>query len=734
MELNAQNITYLLTFFVSISLAGVILIKTSLRASKIFVLLIFSISFWVLCNFLADNSNTPDQAILWARLASGGPILVGPLFYNFARNFPNEIEDRGKANHIFLISVLPSLFLLLLVPTNINISDVALKEDFGIDFTPGNLYIYISVVLLTTIFMGVGTLINKYRNSRGSDRSQLKFIGVGFFITFIFGIIFTSILPILGFSQFAVLGPASSLIMLSTIAYTLVRHRLFDIRLVIGRSIYIVTMAIVPFFTFYATSYIYVGLWGSIFNIQSYLLGFFISIIFIYLILDLNHRLTLIINKSIIDPGLILSSNKDKLLDVYGKELNISMIAEKTNKTIASIMQLKWVGIQIVKLHNDSFEIFYQKFTENVSFSKKETQTLISIFYKDNVKSGNYLYDDIRDSNLYSKEIKKLLKEKGLNLFFINSVSSDTLVLLLISEKLNENTFTEQEIKFIQEVITNLNAALDRSLLYYEVENFNATLQKKVDEATEELALRNDQLAEQLRKERDMIDILGHELRTPLGTARNALLMIDSMEQDGKVEKEKYEKFFDIAIRNIKREKDLLETILQSARLEKSRIQINLEKVAVKDVIEDTLAAFKLQAEHKGLQLITEIQAKDEFIHVDRTAIQQIVDNLVSNAVKYTYEGKVTIKVSKEGENKLRFSVIDTGEGLKPEDLKNLGKKFFRANTHLDSEGKIGGRQIVRPGGTGIGLYVIKGLLKEFGSELEVESEFGKGSKFSFVL
>lgn len=261
----------------------------------------------------------------------------------------------------------------------------------------------------------------------------------------------------------------------------------------------------------------------------------------------------------------------------------------------------------------------------------------------------------------------------------------------------------------------------------------NAELFNKNVVITKQLTQANTKLADALKKEKDMMDIIGHELRTPLGAARNALLFLDTLKQKGKMTDQKYKQFMETAIRNIRREKEILETILQSARLDNDRIQFDPTDVNIQELIKQSFEGFGDMAKQKNLEVILDIEPRLT-IRCDQVAIQQIVDNLASNAVKYTHKGSITIRIKKAENNKIRFEFIDTGEGLKPEDIPNLGKKFFRANTHLQTGGTIGGDLVPRPGGTGIGLYVIKGLLESMGSELKIESEFGKGSKFWFEL
>ncbi len=237
-------------------------------------------------------------------------------------------------------------------------------------------------------------------------------------------------------------------------------------------------------------------------------------------------------------------------------------------------------------------------------------------------------------------------------------------------------------------------------------------------------------LDEALRTERDMLDILGHELRTPLTIAKNAVLLIDSKVKQNDLEPNSLNFFIGKAIDNLRREAKLVETILTSTKIDSNNLKLNPEPVDLVDVVDNSLLAFSSQAVAKSLELITEMpEAATAF--VDKIRVEEVVDNLISNAIKYTFKGFVRIKVYEEGET-IIFSVSDSGEGISPQDVKNLGKKFYRANNYPNQGSDK--TQVLRPGGTGLGLYVIFNLIKKMDGIITVTSNVGSGSEFKVTL
>ncbi|HLD03837.1 MAG TPA: HAMP domain-containing sensor histidine kinase, partial [Candidatus Dojkabacteria bacterium] len=237
-----------------------------------------------------------------------------------------------------------------------------------------------------------------------------------------------------------------------------------------------------------------------------------------------------------------------------------------------------------------------------------------------------------------------------------------------------------------------------------------------------------NQLQEVRRRERDMIDVMGHELRTPITIVRNALLVMDSDYNNNKLPPDKLRKYLDMSIESVRREITLIETLLSATKVEGNRIQLTLKKVDLIDVVNDALEAHKKIAGNKNLAIDFVPPEQPVFVYADRVRTQEIMDNYVSNAIKYTVKGGVTIRISLENDI-AKVAVTDTGVGISKEDLVNLGKKFFRA-------GKTFSRATTstQPSGTGLGLFVAFELLRLMNGTKEIKSDMGKGSTFSFTL
>ena len=288
-------------------------------------------------------------------------------------------------------------------------------------------------------------------------------------------------------------------------------------------------------------------------------------------------------------------------------------------------------------------------------------------------------------------------------------------------------------------MISVASVGLGRALLYQEVQQLNENLQKKVEEQTKEIRLKMEHMQEMRLRERDMLDIMGHKLRTPLTIIKNASELLDltkqsSIKKFGKpVWDDMVEKQFTHIKGAIRRELGLVEMLLSATKLDANRLQVNMTTVNLAKVLENTELAFKKDAENKGLKFNVEYDKRKKWeVKADTLHLQQVTDNLISNAVKYTVKGEVVVRLI-EDTNWIKLEVIDTGEGMTKEDLKNLGKKFYRANQYVNDKNSEIKTAVVRPGGTGLGLYVTFGLIKAMGGKYDVESEVGKGVYLGFT-
>lgn len=237
--------------------------------------------------------------------------------------------------------------------------------------------------------------------------------------------------------------------------------------------------------------------------------------------------------------------------------------------------------------------------------------------------------------------------------------------------------------------------------------------------AYEEEKKRAEALAEIDKAKTLFFSNVSHELRTPL------TLMLGPLEEAlGYVEKgNKLHSLLAIAQSNSVRLLKLVNTLLDFSKIEAGKIQAVFRPVDICKLTRELASSFSSAIDKAGISYQFDCTVTDQEIYVDTTMWERIVFNLLSNALKYTFEGKISV-VIQTTENHLQLSVKDTGTGIPKEELPKLFTRFHRIEN-------VKGRTHE---GTGIGLAMVQELVKLHGGTIEAQSELGKGSNFIITL
>ena len=216
---------------------------------------------------------------------------------------------------------------------------------------------------------------------------------------------------------------------------------------------------------------------------------------------------------------------------------------------------------------------------------------------------------------------------------------------------------------------------------------------------------------------------MSHEIRTPINAVLGMNEMILRECDDDNIQKYAHDvKDSSMVLLNI------INEILDSSKIESGMMEIVEDNYEIGSILNDLYNMISIKADEKGLGLTFDIDADmPKAYYGDDKRIRQVVLNLLTNAVKYTEKGTVTLSVTfrREGENAIiRFAVKDTGIGIRPEDIEKIYDAFQRFDISRNKNIE----------GTGLGMNISRQLLKLMGSELQIESEYEKGSEFSFEL
>ncbi|ELR73923.1 Signal transduction histidine kinase [Fulvivirga imtechensis AK7] len=281
------------------------------------------------------------------------------------------------------------------------------------------------------------------------------------------------------------------------------------------------------------------------------------------------------------------------------------------------------------------------------------------------------------------------------------------------NEELEEQS---ERLKQQQEELQSINQELEEQADVVQKKN------QALEAARLDIELKAKRLEVSGKYKSEFLANMSHELRTPLNSL---LILANDLQQnrEGNLTEEQIESAGIIA----KSGDDLLNLIneiLDLAKIESGKMDLNIEKVYVSTLAENIIANFKSQAQQKGLVLEVARDEAVEYLQTDPLRLGQIIKNLVSNAVKFTETGEVRVYLGKDAGNNFVISVRDTGIGVPNNKQEIIFEAFQQADGTISR----------KYGGTGLGLSICRELTQLLGGKISLESEVGKGSHFTVSI
>lgn len=738
MDLNVLGIITWGISITNILLAIWVLTRNPKNPNNItYALVVLGISTWTISTFFYNNPLF-FSAELWLKIvyiASYFMLITQAIFVYY---FPRKTKDNFLVYFlILLLSAIPSIYVLMFQDSVVE-SVINQPEDFISIAKMGSGYLlYILPNTLGVIFLSI-YFARKSSNFTGFEKAQIKFYILGALTMMVPIIIIDYFIPMTsGNTNLYIYGPIFVIPFTTSVAYSILTNRFLDLRSILHLVFSFLLKALFIAALFYAYFSVAKNIFEDLYQKDAILFSIFLSPFVTYIIIRFFKLVDLVSRKIILKS----TESKEEILQNISKqnstELNLEKISLNVNIAIKKGLNVKEVGILLLDTSNS--EILY-KYLPNIQLDG--TRDLIEILhYWDSLGTDPILIaDEVKREKVFGHGFI----DKRLNriIFFMDKYKISAILplnkqiqlngVILLGYKPEETPFTIDELNLLEILIANTSVAMGRALLYKEVEDFNSSLKEKVDEQTEELQIKVSELQAARKKEADMIDIMGHELRTPATIVKLNADLLHNFTDKIPEDKATFTKYITRIKDAVENEITLINTLLSSAKLEGDKIEIDPEQVNTFKEIDMAIHGEEKKAQEKGLQLINNVKEDIPNIYADHSRTVEVLNNLISNAVKYTEKGSVNIYADEVGEY-VKVSIVDTGRGINQEEIAKLGTKFFRTKTYIESD-QSDKFDIVRPGGTGLGLYVSFNLVKKMGGQVDVKSELGKGSVFSFTL
>jgi signal transduction histidine kinase/CheY-like chemotaxis protein len=222
----------------------------------------------------------------------------------------------------------------------------------------------------------------------------------------------------------------------------------------------------------------------------------------------------------------------------------------------------------------------------------------------------------------------------------------------------------------------------------------------------------------------EFLSVMSHEIRTPLNAIIGYIHLLQH--EEPLPHQLEFLRILQISADNLL---SLINDVLDFAKIEEGKVVFSEKDTNLKQLILNLKHAYRIRAQEKGLTLTLDFDLEiPEYLMVDDVRLTQILNNLLSNALKFTSKGGIALEVKLTNETtdsvELLFSVSDTGIGINPDKQKMIFERFTQENSNITRE----------YGGSGLGLTIIKKLLQLQNSDIQLESQAGKGSRFYFTL
>ncbi len=224
---------------------------------------------------------------------------------------------------------------------------------------------------------------------------------------------------------------------------------------------------------------------------------------------------------------------------------------------------------------------------------------------------------------------------------------------------------------------------------------------------------------EQMRA--DLIAWVSHDLQTPLTSIR---AIIEALEDGVVDEPDMVKRYLHTAQRDVRSLSVLIDDLFQMAQLDTGGIPLDIAESSLSDLISDTLESFSELASRQGVKLEGSVDHNVDPVMMDTQRIGRVLNNLIGNAIRHTpVDGHVYVRATRTNLG-VEVSVSDSGEGIRAEDLPHVFESFYRSEKSRSRS----------TGGAGLGLAISRGIVQAHGGVINVQSEWGHGSLFTFSL
>ncbi|HSX16917.1 MAG TPA: ATP-binding protein [Patescibacteria group bacterium] len=684
--------------------------------NRIFFLFVISLAIWIMANFYSnDQALSLGQALIANHLTLFFPgfSLIFMLVFIGVLTKSRLYKKWNKPSIVFFsIAYLVSL-------TPLVVSSIARQEDvYAITFGP-LASLYFAAILLNMGSIAV-LLISGIRHTKGVEKARVSTIAWSILATIVISLATNVVLPIVsGSFTLTNFGPISAVIIVAGLFYSITKHQLFDIRLVVARSLGYLLSIVVLGVLYGTVAFLFIG--GIVFrnnDITTRQQVVFASLaalitLFFQPIKRFFDRLT---RKIFYKDGYDTQEFLNQLNRLLVSSLGLDNLLNNASQAIAQCLKLNVCFFAIDDVAHKNDIRFYG--VQKIVFAPQDMEL---IQREISGHGENVVVTDLIENH---QGLKALLTSKDIGMVarLEANQAHGTLGYLFLGIKKNGNPYTSQDTKLVSIIGQELVIAIQNNLRFEEIRKFNITLEEKIEEATRKLRQTNDKLRRLDETKDDFISMASHQLRTPLTSVKGYVSMVldgDAGKISGLQRKLLTQSFI-----SSQRMVYLISDLLNVSRLKTGKFIIEPTPTNLANVIEEEIDQLQETAKGRNLELTYRKPEHFPTLMIDETKIRQVLMNFIDNAVYYTPSGgHIAINLFDKGKT-IEFTVVDDGIGVAKHEQHHLFSKFFRAHN----------AKRARPDGTGLGLFMAKKVIIAQGGAIIFKSQEGKGSTFGFMF
>ena len=688
-----------------------ILVRSGRKLDRIFfgLFVVFSsgISFAILMLSLSPS-------LFWGRMINATAALTSGSLFLFAYSLKEKYRV-SLNKKLFL-----GLLVLLVLNTILALSSLSVE---GVEFSGGGvgpvrgpLYQLMQAFTITLALWGLVKIASFYRKSKGLDKLQLQYLGIGLGLFTLSGIFVSVVLPQFEIFRFRSLTSSFQILMTIPVTYAILRYRLFDIRIALQSGIAMLLIAATgPSMYFFILRIVELAAPERVNSLTPFVVAATVIVMFLAGIqaVRIFQRVT---ERFFFRGTYLYVETLRKITGVLNRATSVGDFGTKLTRTIAEIFKTKKAAFLLWDEKRNIFvPIYAQTLSDREILTFPRDHVLIQLMEK---SDGPLLTEEMAERTPSVEQIENL-KRSGLAICSPIRVRGKIEAFLCLGEKGSGDPYTTRDTSLLEAVSHESGVALENAKLY-------TSLDEKVRERTRSLREVQKQELEKARDVARLKDefffIATHELRTPATAIGGVLSLVSEAKEKFPRDIRENLDFMSQANDHLKQ---LINDLLEISREEAGNLVTKTEPHDFSPILAEVANEVLPMARERGIKLSADITVAPQIL-CDPGKLKEVLMNLVTNAIKYNRDkGTVSISAFRQpGEDSLIVEVRDTGYGIPEEVQKKIFQKFFR----------VGAKETQDVLGTGLGLFITRMLVEKMGGKIRFSSVKGEGSTFTFSL